>query len=57
MKLEPIFQTDEYGAEVLCAGWNPEVARGEVADCEHHDSAAHIDAEHFLERVYAAQRI
>ena len=54
----------EYGAEVLCSGWNPAVA----LECQLHllaatnpqmampSSLAAVDAEVFLQKMYAFQR-
>jgi hypothetical protein len=56
--------TDEYGDEVLCSGWNPAVALA----CQQYlaprselpisipASLALVDAEVFLQRMYAYQR-
>jgi hypothetical protein len=54
----------EYGEEVLCSGWNPVVALA----CQQHtlsranrqmtipSSLATVDAEVFLQKMYACQR-
>ena len=62
---------DGYSAEVMCAGWNPEIAmmQGRAAELAtqliRHQSrragsmspdVAAVDAEAFLERMYAFQR-
>lgn len=60
-----------YTSEVMCAGWNPEIAtmQGKAAELAaqliHHQSqrasgispdVAALDADAFLERMYASQR-
>ena len=49
-----------YGEEVLCSGWNPAVALMCQQQAEHSmtmpSSLATIDADAFLEKMYAFQR-
>lgn len=50
---------DPYGAEVLCASWNPLVALlagGVVAARDRLSEAVADDVEGFLKRLYCAQR-
>ncbi|MDD5328875.1 MAG: hypothetical protein PHX38_02645 [Sulfuricella sp.] len=62
---------DDYTSEVMCAGWNPDIAtlQGKAAELAmqliHHQSqhdcgmpaeVARQDVEAFLERMYASQR-
>ena len=53
---------EEYGDEVLCAGWNPSLALQQHTDTERsHTSAmprelAAIDINIFLKKMYACQR-
>jgi len=50
---------DEYGVEVLNAGWTPELALQPLHPSEHHElprSLAMVDVAAFLNKMYAYQR-
>lgn len=52
---------EEYGDEVMCAGWNPELALiGDSCAPEKHAviprEMAHVDVEVFLQKMYRYQR-
>lgn len=54
--------SEEYGDEVLCAGWNPQLtlaAEGPVAQVNGHVNLpadlANVDIDTFLKRVYECQ--
>ncbi len=49
----------EYGAEVLCAGWNPAAAslpEVTAASCARSGNVAAVDAESFLASFYRLQQ-
>lgn len=53
--------TGEYGDEVMCAGWNPELAQvGYTGAAEKHAAFPHemanVDVEAFLQKMYRCQR-
>ncbi|BCK86372.1 hypothetical protein MIZ01_0127 [Sideroxyarcus emersonii] len=53
--------TEEYGDEVMCAGWNPELALiGDRGIAEKHAAfppeMAQVDVEAFLQKMYRYQR-
>lgn len=71
MDMSSVKVDSDYTSEVMCAGWNPEIAlmRGRAAELAaqliHHQSRraggmpadmAALDVEAFLERMYASQR-
>lgn len=71
MDMSSVKADSDYASEVMCAGWNPEIAlmRDRAAELAaqliHHQSrqasgmsadVAALDVEAFLERMYASQR-
>jgi len=71
MDMSSVKVDSDYTSEVMCAGWNPEIAlmRDRAAELAaqliHHQSRraggmpadmAALDVEAFLERMYASQR-
>lgn len=71
MEMCSVNADSDYTSEVMCAGWNPEIAtlQGKAAELAaqliHHQSQrasgmpaeiAALDVDAFLERMYASQR-
>ena len=71
MDMSSVKMDSDYTSEVMCAGWNPEIAILQVRAAElaaqviHYQSqracsmpadVAGMDVEAFLERMYASQR-